>query len=95
MLLIRRVEGESMIPAYKSGVVVLALKLLPKSKKKLRVGDVVIFSHNGIEKLKRVARVSEQGYFMEGDNEMASTDSRSFGIINPDDVIGRILFPLR
>lgn len=36
--------------------------------------------------------VPENSYFVMGDNRMNSTDSRIFGCINDDDIIGKVLF---
>jgi phage repressor protein C with HTH and peptisase S24 domain len=74
MFMIRRVEGVSMQPVYRPGAIVLGLR-----KQKPRVGSIVIANLNGREIIKRVARMSEQGFFLLGDNADHSSDSRKYG----------------
>ncbi len=81
MIKVRKVVGESMLPTLRHGAVVFGV-----SYKKPRLGDIVIAKLNGREVIKRIAGKSDRGYFLLGDNPMASTDSRVFGWITPDAV---------
>lgn len=45
-----------------------------------------------LESLLGVQKVPDQMYFVLGDNRMNSRDSRTFGFIHEDDIIGRINF---
>lgn len=88
-LLLRRVQGESMLPTLRPNQLVLAVRL----RKKLRKGDVVIFRHGGMEKLKRIVSVGADGYWLEGDNKSLSTDSRHFGSVESSAVVAKVLLP--
>lgn len=81
-----------MSPAFKAGQIVWATGRF----KNVRVGDTVVFAHNGLDKVKRVSQIDvHKGLFMLGDNATASTDSRSFGWIDFDEVIGKVIWPRR
>jgi hypothetical protein len=81
MLMIRRVTGPSMRPAFRPGAIVLGLKWL-----RPRVGSVVIAEREGLEIIKRVARMGKEGIFLVGDNIEHSTDSRTYGWFAPDSI---------
>lgn len=87
LLLLRRVEGASMLPVMPSGKIVLATAWY----KNLRPGDVVIFEHAGIEKIKRIERIADGKLYVLGTNEAQSTDSRHFGCIGRGQVLGKVL----
>ena len=59
-----------------------------------QLGDLVIAIHPdspNLRLIKRVAQVSEDGHcFLIGDNTSASTDSRSFGLVALEQIIGRV-----
>lgn len=57
------------------------------------VGDIVMFKHDGIEKIKRVARSQSGRLYVLGDNPAASTDSRSFGWIGIEQLMGKVVWP--
>lgn len=81
MLQIRRVVGPSMLPAYRPGTIVLGLRWL-----RPKIGSVVVAEHGGQEIIKRVTDVSEQGFYLRGDNAAHSTDSRAYGWFAPQAV---------
>jgi len=89
MLLIRRVRGASMQPALKPGRLVIGYAW----RKKLRPGSVVIFSHDGFEKIKRIRRIDGAYYYLLGDNECASTDSRQFGWVSRNRITALVIWP--
>lgn len=88
MLLLRRVVGDSMLPALQAGQLVLAVRT-----RRARAGDVVIARHGGREKIKRVHTVSDGQVFLLGDNQAASTDSRHFGWVPQRAVFARVVWP--
>lgn len=88
------VEGNSMSPTFENGTAVLV-----KNTKKIKKGDVVLVRHpykKSVKILKRVAEISDDGKFnLVGDNPSESSDSRSFGLIAPEDVIGKVVCRLK
>ena len=56
------------------------------------VGDVVLATNAlrpGVRMIKRVAEVRSDGLWLLGDNEVRSTDSRTFGAFARDDVVAK------
>lgn len=89
-LLVRQIAGNSMAPTLRAGQLVIATGWFGY----VRPGDVIIVSHHGLEKIKRVSDVdSQKGVYVLGDNSTQSTDSRIFGWLDPDEVIGRVVWP--
>jgi len=70
------VAGDSMLPTYRSGDLLLGGRWL-----RPRVGRTVVVLLRELPIIKRVVRREPGGYWIEGDNAAASTDSRSFGIV--------------
>lgn len=86
MLIIRRVEGLSMLPAYAHGKIVVGWRF-----RRPRVGDVVIARHHKIELIKRVSDLQDGQVYLLGDNAGASTDSRQFGWLPAASVIAVVI----
>lgn len=84
-----RVSGDSMLPTYKSGDV-----LVGKRWGSPRNGSVVV-AQFGQPLIKRVIRTEPDGrLWLQGDNNDASTDSRQFGAIDPELIEATILAKL-
>lgn len=88
IVILRRVSGDSMYPAFPSGRLIVAVKRL-----KFGIGDVVLVHHKGLDKLKRIKKYENQMIFVEGDNSSKSTDSRDFGWLNDSVVVARVVWP--
>lgn len=86
MIYIRRVEGLSMAPHFKHGNIVVAWKF-----RKPKIGDVVIARHHRVEVIKRVKDMNDSHVFLLGDNPSESTDSREFGWLPLQAVLGVVL----
>lgn len=88
-----RVAGNSMLPLLKPGEEVL---IDPNSyqRKLPKIGEIVVANHPqqpGLQIIKRVQLVTEEGNcFLEGDNVKESTDSRQFGLVDRENIIGRV-----
>lgn len=81
------IKGNSMLPALRTGdCVLIDPELEPE------IGDIVLFRHPFIQNLKAVKRLAgitpEGNCIVLGDNPAESTDSRSYGAIRPEDVLG-------
>ncbi|HET9077199.1 MAG TPA: nickel-type superoxide dismutase maturation protease [Acidimicrobiales bacterium] len=83
------VEGDSMRPGFQPGDRLLVVGPWP-----LRPGQVVALAdpRTGRLLVKRVYQVSGDSVHVRGDNAPASTDSRHFGPVRRNDVVGRVVF---
>lgn len=91
-LQIVKVEGHSMEPHITSGSLLLVnawAYLFAKPK----IGDVVIFRMEKELLCKRIFAydVERQTYVLRGDNPADSLDSRAFGAVTCDQIIGKII----
>lgn len=86
LLLLRRIMGDSMAPTLMPGRVVLGVW-----PRRIRVGDVVIVHHEGVDKVKRVKDLSDGKVYLVGDNPASSTDSRDFGWLDTAHVIAKVM----
>lgn len=78
-----------MAPAFKDGQVVI----VRRTRKSVPAGSVVMVRHAGVEKIKRITRVSLDKIYVEGDNGAHSTDSRHFGWLRTQDIVGIVIWP--
>jgi len=78
-----------MSPTFKEGDKVFYKKYLI-NKSNLKVGQVVIFRHPIQERIqiKRIKQIKENCIEVIGDNSKNSTDSKSFGLIQNEKIIG-------
>ncbi len=64
--------------------------------KKPKIGDIVIVKSSKLkvksEIVKRVKRVEGDRVWVEGDNKAESTDSRDFGAVKIDQIVGKVIF---
>ncbi|MBI4017632.1 MAG: nickel-type superoxide dismutase maturation protease [Candidatus Aenigmarchaeota archaeon] len=90
MLKLAVVSGNSMEPTLREGQKILISKIGTPKK-----GDIVVLKHpyKNINIVKRVAAANESGYLVEGDNTGESTDSRHYGTIGKENLVGKVLFP--
>lgn len=90
-----KIAGKSMHPVLhdEDGVLVNRVAYLFGSPK---IGDIVVAREprDGKIIIKRVIKIENSKYHIEGDNKTASTDSRDFGLIDKDDIIGKVIFVL-
>ena len=86
-----RVTGQSMAPGIGESDYVLVNKLSYLLGKP-RNGDVVVARHPSTGRLivKRVAKVESNRYLLRGDNEKASSDSRGFGAVTREMLVGKV-----
>lgn len=84
-------HGNSMYPTLKPNqdILVWCWFYTPK------LGDIVAVKVAGKEMIKRMQMSSDRGAFVLGDNEKESTDSRNFGWIKKDQIIGKVIYIVR
>ena len=81
------VQGPSMSPTLRSGDA-----LVVHRTGRVREGDVVVArfrSRPDLLVVKRAVRAQDEGWWVRGDNEFVTDDSRAYGVA---DVIGRVVF---
>jgi signal peptidase I len=97
-------DGRSMVPAISPGTILIVNRLayglrLPWAKKYLlrwslpEAGDVVVFlTPQGQTAVKRCGTITEkEEFFALGDNSLESYDSRSYGPVPADSIMGKVL----
>ncbi len=77
-----------MLPTLRPGQLVVG-----RSTRELKPGDIVIVSHGGKEKIKRIERQQGDLIYLLGDNSGASTDSRDFGWVQAKAIIAKVVWP--
>lgn len=77
------VSGLSMIPTLAPGE-----RLLVRTDGPIVIGDIVVFERESRFDIKRILRIEADGIFVQGDNDLVSTDSRTYGVIPHEEVIG-------
>src|SRR3989344_9007045 len=82
------VSGNSMLPALKPGQDVLSMNWFINPK----VGDIIVLKQSGKELIKRIQKIDGDQVSVVGDNEKESTDSRSFGSVSLDQVVGKVIY---
>lgn len=78
-----------MMPCLKPGMVVFGLRV------PLKVNRVIIAEVHGREVIKRVTQITAKGYWLEGDNKHASTDSRTYGFIPKSAIKAAVVWPIK
>ena len=81
-----------MTPTFSAGDVVLVNRMAYMFKKPQK-GHLVALRdpREGKILIKRITKVAEERYFVQGDNKNSSTDSRVFGMIERSDIIGKVI----
>lgn len=75
-----------MLPAFQPGSRVLVFRWGT-----VKIGDVIVFSKNGMTMVKRTAQKNGDHWIVRGDNISQSTDSLDFGEISAQNIIGKVV----
>lgn len=88
------VEGDSMLPTLAHGD-----KVLVRSTVSVAVGDLVLANHpyrSNVKVVKRVDSITEDGRLtLLGDNPAESSDSRVFGTVSIESIVGKVVSKLK
>ena len=86
-----RVTGMSMVPLLKPGDEVL-IDAKAYAQHPPCINDIIVAQHpyRDIKLIKRVITSENGRYFLKGDNALESTDSRTFGAVKPEQILGRV-----
>lgn len=89
-----RVVGPSMAPVLRHGDGLLARRVRGGG---VRPGDVVVAKdpRDGRLVVKRAVRREGDGWWLVGDNSFATTDSREYGAVADELIVGRAVLRLR
>ena len=82
-----KVFGNSMYSTLKEGQGVLTFNW-----GKVKIGDIVVIKYKNREIIKRIKKIEEDRFFVKGDNEKESTDSRHFVSLNKLQIIGKVIY---
>ena len=88
-----RVVGVSMWPLLEPGAEVL-INPFAYGQQRPRSGDLIVAYHpgrSGLRLIKWVVYVESEGCFLQGLNDGASTDSREFGLVPWDRIVGKVI----
>ncbi len=82
-----------MEPEIKYGDNVLVSNILYLFKNPT-IGDIVAFSQKDRVFIKRITGIDEKKYFLEGDNKNDSLDSKNFGYIPKQQILGKVIIKI-
>lgn len=85
------VHGNSMFPTLHPDQDILSFNWAYLGRKP-KVGDIVVIKVDGREMVKRVQLIHGRMIVVTGDNKEESTDSRHFGAVNINQVIGKVIY---
>ena len=87
-----RVVGNSMERTLSEGDLITYKKIKPKNLD-LEIGDIVVAYHPQIKSkliIKRIFRIHQNKFDLRGDNILSSTDSREWGLLELDLIVGKV-----
>ena len=69
-------------------------RVLVRNDGPMVLGDIVVFQHKSQFDVKRVLRIEADGIFVQGDNDLVSDYSITYGLIPFDAVLGTVTYRL-
>lgn len=91
LLTLLKVEGHSMEPVLKNGSFFVASSF-PYFLSSPRINDIVIFNFNKKLVVKRLVKINEGKYYLDGDNKFDSLPVMS---LDRKQILGKLIFKLR
>jgi nickel-type superoxide dismutase maturation protease len=86
-----KIIGHSMQPQIKDSETVLVSNIFYWFKNP-QIGDIVAFRKLGKILIKRITKIQNGKYFLVGDNQQDSLDSRKLGLISKEKIIGKVFY---
>lgn len=80
-----------MLPKFKPGEYVLTFNWLFLFRK-LRVGEVIVFRLNNQLMVKKIQKINGRHYFVVGENQIDSLDSKKIGLVKKEQIIGQVIY---
>ena len=84
-----RVVGNSMEGTISEGDLIIYKKITPNNID-LNIGDIVVASHPKIKSKLIIKRIYQNKFDLRGDNLLSSTDSREWGLVELDLIVGKV-----
>ena len=84
-----KVSGNSMLPLLRQGDFIFSQK-----SHSLKLGDIVVTKHpfkKEMVLIKRIEKISAEGYYLLGLNLAESTDSRNLGLFKKEAIFGKVV----
>lgn len=88
-IMIRKIQGHSMVPVLPPGTYVYGWRWFLR----LKPQRVIIFEHDDKETIKRIDAVEEDGLYVLGDHVETSNDSRHYGLIPQHNALAVVIWP--
>ncbi len=99
------IEGDSMSPTYARGDWLLVRHIRPSARPRVKVGQVLLverIDQPGPLLIKRLTDIRGDSpnrhyptYWVEGDNPELSQDSRKWGALDGEEIVGKVLFRIK
>ena len=85
-----------MSPTFVNGDKIL-ISYIPYLVKVIKEGDIVVAKSpkDNINIIKRITKIKNNLYYIEGDNKKFSKDSDNFGYINKNDILSKYIFKIK
>lgn len=80
-----------MEPSLKNNDKILIVR---KYCSRIKTNDIVVANIVNKIIIKRVFKIKDNKYFLVGDNQKNSTDSRGFGLVDKKSIIGKMIFKI-
>jgi SOS-response transcriptional repressor LexA len=88
MIFLRRVVGESMTPTLIEGRIVVC-----RRTRKYRVGHLVVAFVDNREVIKRIAKVNQDGIYLEVDDKRHAHAGAYYAVVSPSHITGVVIWP--
>lgn len=88
-----KISGHSMEPLLLHGDKILTTNLFYLFKSP-QINDIVVFRNDDRVFVKRIKKIKDDKYFVSGDNQNDSLDSKDFGEIFKIQILGKFIYKL-